>query len=622
MGGQCCRAPKSGERKEVDAFDYAWDSTSAGQCQDPRAAELVRMYDLALANFVRAGGNKASLVRPDSSDDLNDPYMQDQEDSDGAATAPAATASAASEPSGSDRDLAAPEVHEHYSVDDIGPRSLLELLEELSVKDDELPALTPYVDGDDLGETTVASSSGDVGETTVASSSGDLGETTVASTTGDSGETTVTTVASTEDSGETTVASTKGDSCETTVASNSRDSGETTTVASSSRDSGETTVAPLRSADAGGDTEAARAKARQLQLKALLAASARKLSELKRANAMKGGSADSSGKLVMDNKVPSGSMDAVETQPWDGLPSSPLPLARASTVIDLDTPEKSLVKEEGLDELPPAAASAVEPVEPLTSPEPTPKPKQFDLVYKNDLTPEKQVLTRDAQLRIKAASEDAADGKPGRGRGRGRGRGSKATKKDTKQSKKTAPKAPAADPDSAEWEAEAEWDDEEWAQWEAEAEWNDEEWAQWEKGTWKPKGKRSRDVTKVAKAPEPASRSKPVGRARPGDHASIHAVDETDTFSYPHTFARRSRPPIKGSDSEKVWMGIAKTFIQEISFSLENRTRTEAEAIYWKYARLRWVDSGIAPTDPGFPEFMEMIAQEFVVLRPTAADLE
>jgi len=91
-------------------------------------------------------------------------------------------------------------------------------------------------------------------------------------------------------------------------------------------------------------------------------------------------------------------MDAVETQPWDGLPSSPLPLARASTVIDLDTPEKSLVKEEGLDELPPAAASAVEPVEPLTSPEPTPKPKQFDLVYKNDLTPEKQVWCFDKDV--------------------------------------------------------------------------------------------------------------------------------------------------------------------------------------------------------------------------------
>ena len=89
-------------------------------------------------------------------------------------------------------------------------------------------------------------------------------------------------------------------------------------------------------------------------------------------------------------------MDTMETVPWDGLPSSPLPLARPSSVIDLDTPEKSRVKEEGLDELPPAAAVAVEPVEPsLTSPEPTPKPKQCDLLYKNDLTPEKKVWCSD-----------------------------------------------------------------------------------------------------------------------------------------------------------------------------------------------------------------------------------
>ena len=203
----------------------------------------------------------------------------------------------------------------------------------------------------------------------------------------------------------------------------------------------------------------------------------------------------------------------------------------------------------------------------------------------------RQVLTRDAQLRIKAASE-GAEGKPGRGRGRGRGRGSKARKDDTKQSKKTAPKgtpkapkATASEPqewdDWAEWDGSAEWNnDEEWdasaewsEEWDGSAEWNDEEWAQWEAGTWKPK-KRSREP-KVAAG---ASRSKPVGRARPGDHASIHAVDETDTFSYPHTFARRNKPPIKGSDSEKLWMGIAKSFLQEIDHTLEKGTRTEAEA--------------------------------------------
>ena len=42
------------------------------------------------------------------------------------------------------------------------------------------------------------------------------------------------------------------------------------------------------------------------------------------------------------------------------------------------------------------------------------------------------------------------------------------------------------------------------------------------------------------------------------------------------------------------------------------------QAVYWMYARARWVDSGIGPRDPGFHELMLMTAQEFVVLRPTA----
>ena len=95
----------------------------------------------------------------------------------------------------SERVSAAPEVHEHFSVDDIGPRSLLEMLEELSSKDDELPVLTPYVEETvassmGLGDRTVASSM-DLDETTVASTAVDLGETTVASTAVDLGETTV-----------------------------------------------------------------------------------------------------------------------------------------------------------------------------------------------------------------------------------------------------------------------------------------------------------------------------------------------------------------------------------------------------------------------------------------------
>ena len=254
----------------------------------------------------KAGGDRASLMREDSSDDI-DPYLPDGLDSledQDTTTTPAVscgsrdaesvdTSATSGSTTPSERVSAAPEVHEHFSVDDIGPRSLLEMLEELSSKDDELPVLTPYVEETvassmGLGERTVASSM-DLDETTVASTAVDLGETTVASTAVDLGETTVastaagglgeTTVASTAAGGlgETTVASTTGDLGETIVASTTGDLGETT-VASSTH-LGET-VAPVSSAAVTGDTEAARAKARQLQLKALLAASAKKLSEL------------------------------------------------------------------------------------------------------------------------------------------------------------------------------------------------------------------------------------------------------------------------------------------------------------------------------------------------------
>ena len=243
----------------------------------------------------KAGGDRASLMREDSSDDI-DPYLPDGLDSledQDTTTTPAVscgsrdaesvdTSAASGSTTPSERVSAAPEVHEHFSVDDIGPRSLLEMLEELSSKDDELPVLTPYVEETvassmGLGERTVASSM-DLDETTVASTAVDLGETTVASTAVDLGETTVASTAA-GGLGETTVASTIGDLGETTVASTAAGGLGETTVASTTGDLGETIVASTTAA-VTGDTEAARAKARQLQLKALLAASATKLSEL------------------------------------------------------------------------------------------------------------------------------------------------------------------------------------------------------------------------------------------------------------------------------------------------------------------------------------------------------
>ena len=116
-------------------------------------------------------------MRPDSSDDFSDPYIQDY-DSDSSAhrsgssgsivaatpvPTPSGLVPTPSESSGSSdgpvptplessgASDGAPVVHEHYSSDDIGPRSLQALLDELDGKDDDLPALEPYVEeGDTL----------------------------------------------------------------------------------------------------------------------------------------------------------------------------------------------------------------------------------------------------------------------------------------------------------------------------------------------------------------------------------------------------------------------------------------------------------------------------------------
>ena len=76
------------------------------------------------------------------------------------------------------------------------------------------------------------------------------------------------------------------------------------------------------------------------------------------------------------------------------------------------------------------------------------------------------MLTRDEQLRVKAAQFGDGEGKPARGRGRGRG--CKATKQNnTKQSKKQGSAAKPASSGGAdawepEWE-ETEWGEDDWA---------------------------------------------------------------------------------------------------------------------------------------------------------------
>ena len=240
-----------------------------------------------------AGGNRTSLLRPDATDDIGDPYIQDY-DSDTSAPVPTLSESSGSrdglvptpsESSGSSdgpvpsplessgsRDGpvptplessgasdGAPVVHEHYSSDDIGPRSLQALLDELDGKDDDLPALEPYVEEGDTLPTMRAESAEmaalpdsrtELGET-VPDSRTELGETVPDSRTV-LGET----VPSRTELGE--------------------------TKADSRTELGETVPPDSRTELAKDDREAAirEAKQRQLRLKALLAASAQKLAQM------------------------------------------------------------------------------------------------------------------------------------------------------------------------------------------------------------------------------------------------------------------------------------------------------------------------------------------------------
>ena len=45
------------------------------------------------------------------------------------------------------------------------------------------------------------------------------------------------------------------------------------------------------------------------------------------------------------------------------------------------------------------------------------------------------------------------------------------------------------------------------------------------------------------------------------------------------------------------------------------------QGIYWAYARTRWQQSGLSPGDEDFWELMDMAAQEFVILKPSMADV-
>ncbi|CAE7847204.1 unnamed protein product [Symbiodinium necroappetens] len=90
---------------------------------DARAAELVRMYEKGFAIFLKAGGNAASLKRADPDDDISDPYIQEGE-SDSVETPRTAESKTTTSESAEDSLESAGGFSEHFSVDDIGPRSL------------------------------------------------------------------------------------------------------------------------------------------------------------------------------------------------------------------------------------------------------------------------------------------------------------------------------------------------------------------------------------------------------------------------------------------------------------------------------------------------------------------
>ena len=207
-----------------------------------------------------------------------------------------------------------------------------------------------------------------------------------------------------------------------------------------------------------------------------------------------------------------------------------------------------------------------------------------------------------------------------------------------------------------------EWNDAEWADEWAEDEWDEQEWAEWQASSESApapetvsKGKRKKvkgAVPEEAEVPKQGAKAKAqpkaraVGRARKVTTAIV-PDDGEDDFDYPLTFARRACPPHAHSESWVIWRAIVKTFWLHILPHLDPRTRTTSEAGagvvfnsisdcvandvhgflwcvqagYYLYARARWLENEVCPGDADFFETMTMAAQEFVVLRPTLAEV-
>lgn len=90
-----------------------------------------------------AGGNAASVKCPDPEDDIADPYIQEG-DSDGPETPGTVESKGISEESVQDTLESAQGFPEHFSVDDIGPRSLSDALTSAITENEKaLPSQQP-----------------------------------------------------------------------------------------------------------------------------------------------------------------------------------------------------------------------------------------------------------------------------------------------------------------------------------------------------------------------------------------------------------------------------------------------------------------------------------------------
>ena len=220
-------------------------------------------------------------------------------------------------------------------------------------------------------------------------------------------------------------------------------------------------------------------------------------------------------------------------------------------------------------------------------------------------------ITRNDQLTLKAKTGEGNGRGRGRGRACGRGRGGPAAAKSSSSKGTgdgwTQEEWASWTAGEAAWTGDEDWTEQDWAawtgndedwteqHWAGDEDWTEEDWVAWTAEPSKKKGKRKcgkkaapQPELAVAPQPEPAvktSTAKPKAKARsiPVARASrtaapIIGAGADDSFDYPLTFARRSCPPIQGSEAALAWRAITRSFWEQVLPGLSRGERTVAEA--------------------------------------------